>query len=69
MWPIPQFPVDLVTFTEEIPNGRLYFLCSVGYFFSLLFFSQMYSPHLYRHDSHTLDSFCYTKKLLGQMQQ
>ena len=23
------FPVDLVTFTEEILNGKLYFLCSV----------------------------------------
>ena len=24
-----QFPVDLVVFTEEILNGKLYFLCSV----------------------------------------
>ena len=23
-----QFPADLVTFTEEIPNGKLHFLCS-----------------------------------------
>ena len=23
-------PVDLVTFTEEILNGKLYFLCSAG---------------------------------------
>ena len=29
MWPNPQFPVDLVTFTEEILNGKLHFLCSV----------------------------------------
>ena len=29
MWPNPQFPVaDLVTFTEEILNGKLHFLCS-----------------------------------------
>ena len=28
MWPNPQFPADLVTFTEEIPNGKFYFLCS-----------------------------------------
>ena len=28
MWPNPQFPVDLVTFTEEILNGKLYFVCS-----------------------------------------
>ena len=32
MWPNPQFPVDLVTSTEEIFNGKLYFLCSA--FFS-----------------------------------
>ena len=24
----PQFPMDLVTFTEEILNGELHFLCS-----------------------------------------
>ena len=28
MWPNPQFPADLVTFTEEIINGKLHFLCS-----------------------------------------
>ena len=28
MWPNPQFPVDLVTFNEEILNGKLHFLCS-----------------------------------------
>ena len=27
MWPNPQFPADLVTFTEEIFNGKLN-LCS-----------------------------------------
>ena len=29
MWPNPQFATDLVTFTEEILNGKLYFLGSV----------------------------------------
>ena len=29
MWPNPQFPADLVTFTEEIFNGKLHFSCSV----------------------------------------
>ena len=29
MRPNPQFPADLVTFTEEIPNVELYFLCSL----------------------------------------
>ena len=28
MWPNPQFPADLVTFTEESLNGKLHFLCS-----------------------------------------
>ena len=30
MWPNPQFPAALVTFTEEILGGKLHFLCSVG---------------------------------------
>ena len=28
MWPNPQFPEDLATFTEKIPNGNLIF-CAV----------------------------------------
>ena len=28
MWPNPQEIADLVTFTEEILNGKLHFLCS-----------------------------------------
>ena len=28
MWPNPQFPADLITFTEEILNWKLHFLCS-----------------------------------------
>ena len=28
MWPNPQFPADSGTFTEEILNGKLHFLCS-----------------------------------------
>ena len=28
MWPIPQETADWVTFTEEILNGKLHFLCS-----------------------------------------
>ena len=30
MRPNPQFLADLVTFTEEIFNGKLHFLCSVN---------------------------------------
>ena len=29
MSPIPQETADLVTFTEEVLNGKLHFLCSV----------------------------------------
>ena len=29
MRPNPQVPADLVTFTEEILNGKLHFLCNV----------------------------------------
>ena len=30
---LKKFPADLVTFTEEILNGKLHFLCSVNYFY------------------------------------
>ena len=30
MLPNPQFPADLITFTEEILNGKLHFLCSTN---------------------------------------
>ena len=33
MWPNSQFPVDLITFTEEIPDGKLHFLCGTNYTF------------------------------------
>ena len=36
MWSNPQILADLVTFTEEILNGKLHFLCSVIFFFSFL---------------------------------
>ena len=29
MWPNSQFPVEFVTFTKEILDGKLHFLCSV----------------------------------------
>ena len=28
MWPDPQETVDLVTFTEELINGKVHFLCT-----------------------------------------
>ena len=28
MWPNPSVTADLVTFTEQILNGKLHFLCS-----------------------------------------
>ena len=30
MWPNPQFPVDLVTFTQEILHGKLHFFAMEG---------------------------------------
>ena len=30
MWSNPQFPTNLVTFTEEFLTGKLHFLCSVN---------------------------------------
>ena len=36
MWPNP-FPADLATFTEEILNGKLDFLCSAYLFFFFVF--------------------------------
>ena len=39
MWPNPQFPADVVTFTEEILNGKLHFLSNVNYLMSSFFHS------------------------------
>ena len=39
MWQSPQFPVDLVTFTDEILNGKLHFLCGVSWI-SQTYFSE-----------------------------
>ena len=33
MLPNPQIPADLVTFAEEILNGKIHFLCSEMSFF------------------------------------
>ena len=33
MWPNPQFPADLVTFTEEMLNEKLRFLWKESYWF------------------------------------
>ena len=37
MWPHPQESADLVTFNEEILNGKLHFLCSAICIVYLLF--------------------------------
>ena len=31
MWPNPQFPANSITFTEEILNEKLHFLCSESF--------------------------------------
>ena len=35
MWPNPQETVNLVTFTEEILNGKLHFLCIVKWYIDI----------------------------------
>ena len=37
MWPNPSIAADLVTFTEEILNGKLDFLCSAIYSVNSMF--------------------------------
>ena len=41
MWPNPQFPTDLVTFTEEFLNGKCHFCAVASWLFisSLIMFS------------------------------
>ena len=38
MWPNPLFPTNLITFTEEILNKKLYFFCSNMYSIQKLFY-------------------------------
>ena len=45
MWLNPQETVDLVTFTEEILNGKLHFLCSEKVF-DIKYFDHCYSAKL-----------------------
>ena len=40
MWPDPLETADLVTFTEEILNGKLHFLCSVRSVWQTIYFSK-----------------------------
>ena len=49
MWPNPHFPEDLITFTEEILDRKLHFLCSVNFssfcpFIASLFLLQLSFP-------------------------
>ena len=43
MWPNSQETTDLVTFTEEIYNGKLHFLCS-DVEFTIKTFNNKYFP-------------------------
>ena len=49
MWPNTQFLADLVTFTEEIRNGKLHFLCSVHD--ELFWGNSQGSIYLFKNDS------------------
>ena len=42
MWPNPQFSAGLVTFTEEILNGKLHILCSACAFFKKWIFEYLF---------------------------
>ena len=42
MRPKPQFPADLVTFTEEILNGKLHSLCSVRKLGNIMYISRLH---------------------------
>ena len=44
-WPNAQFPADLVTFTEEILNGKRHFFCAVLHCWPVSFFSKCDSFH------------------------
>ena len=57
-----QFPVDLVTFTREIFNGKLHFLCSVSSSFSYLnFFPGFWKSYLYPIKSSNFPDLRYRK--------
>ena len=62
MWSNPQEPADLVTFTEEILNGKLHFVCSVISYISLgsciIHYTVLYIPlkGLYYRISYTIQS-------------
>ena len=54
MWPNPQFSADLVTFTEEILDGKLYFLCNEKFLvaISLLYLHTKWGL-IFGHDSYS----------------
>ena len=47
MWPNPQETAEVVTFTEEILNGTLHFLCSGGFSEAYSEFSRTYKMELW----------------------
>ena len=49
MWPNPQFPADLVTFTEDILNGKLHFSAVHAWSvdtFKRFRYAQWYDPYI-----------------------
>ena len=54
MWPNPQFPADLVTFTQEILHGKLHFFAVEGVSLKVLY------PQSPGDLSLKLNIFCYT---------
>ena len=56
MWPNPQETADLVTFTEEIVNGKLYFLCSV-FFIAASDWTQIFAMKLQNNRNNFYSAF------------
>ena len=53
-----KFPADFVTFTKEIVNGKLYYLCSDG--FHLVNFRMYYLPLLVQVLLEIFETFVWT---------
>ena len=76
MWLNPQFPTDLVTFTKEILNDKLHFLCSVKETIQphinpspsdktlLLLWNKRFLTEIYKNTKHLL-SKCFKNAVFG----
>ena len=63
MW--PKETADLVTFTEEILNGKLHFLCSVAYRLQKYTLSNVWNRIESVKDKNRINGFCEIKWKMG----